>query len=77
MKETKEEVKETKKIFKQNLLEKVYAIGYYLLLASDSSYSVGKTGGEEIRRLTVDEMPCHSHQYKEIKYPIIKVKHQL
>ena len=38
------------------------------LFASDSNHWVGKTGGEETHNLTVDEMPNHSHQYKEITY---------
>ena len=35
------------------------------LFASDSNHYVGQTGGEERHRLTVDEMPCHSHGYSK------------
>ena len=35
------------------------------LFASDSNHYVGQTGGEERHRLTIDEMPCHSHGYQK------------
>lgn len=31
------------------------------LLGSSSSHGVGSTGGEETHKLTIDEMPSHSH----------------
>ena len=38
------------------------------LFASDSNHYVGKTGGEERHKLTLDEMPSHSHGYQKFKY---------
>lgn len=34
------------------------------LLASGSTYSAGSTGGEETHKLTIDEMPKHTHSIK-------------
>ena len=34
------------------------------LFASDSNHKVGETGGEERHKLTIDEMPNHSHEFK-------------
>ena len=38
------------------------------LFASDSNHYVGQTGGEERHKLTLDEMPSHSHGYQKFKY---------
>ena len=38
------------------------------LFASDSNHYVGQTGGEERHKLTLDEMPNHSHGYQKFKY---------
>lgn len=35
--------------------------GRFLLGADDSTYKIGKTGGEATHTLTVDEMPSHAH----------------
>ena len=40
----------------------------YFLFASDSNHYVGQTGGEERHRLTLDEIPSHSHGYQKFKY---------
>ena len=40
----------------------------YFLFASDSNHYVGQTGGEERHRLTLDEMPSHSHGYQKFKF---------
>ena len=34
------------------------------LLCAGSKYAAGKTGGEETHKLTVDEMPSHTHEIK-------------
>lgn len=34
------------------------------LFAADSAHAAGSTGGEETHKLTVDEMPSHSHTIK-------------
>ena len=38
------------------------------LFASDSNHYVGQTGGEERHKLTLDEMPSHSHGYQKFKF---------
>ena len=38
------------------------------LFSSDDNYPVGKTGGEEFHKLTVAEMPQHSHECKKLIY---------
>ena len=37
--------------------------GRFLLAADDSTYKIGKTGGEAEHTLTVDELPTHTHAY--------------
>ena len=40
------------------------------LLGAGSSYSAGTTGGESTHKLTVDEMPKHSHGLSQLgRYP--------
>lgn len=34
------------------------------LFAADSAHAAGTTGGEETHKLTVEEMPRHSHKYE-------------
>lgn len=38
------------------------------LFASNSNHYVGQTGGEESHRLTIDEMPYHSHSYTKFTF---------
>ena len=38
------------------------------LFASNSNHYVGQTGGEESHRLTIDEMPYHSHNYTKFTF---------
>lgn len=38
------------------------------LLASGSSYSLGATGGEATHTLTIEEMPKHTHQIRNIDW---------
>ena len=38
------------------------------LFASNSNHYVGQTGGEESHRLTIDEMPNHSHGYTKFTF---------
>ncbi|MBR3628015.1 MAG: hypothetical protein IKN42_04115 [Elusimicrobia bacterium] len=33
------------------------------VLGAGNNYAVGATGGEETHKLTIDEMPSHSHEY--------------
>lgn len=42
--------------------------GRFLLAADDSTYTLGATGGEVTHKLTVDEMPSHSHDMDEESY---------
>jgi hypothetical protein len=35
--------------------------GRFLLAADDSAYKIGSTGGEATHKLTIDEMPSHTH----------------
>ena len=35
------------------------------LLAAGTTYSAGSTGGEATHTLTVDEIPSHSHSYRD------------
>lgn len=39
------------------------------LFAADSKHAAGTTGGEEKHKLTVDEMPSHSHTIKGAAHP--------
>lgn len=40
--------------------------GRFLLAADDSTYKLGATGGEATHKLTVDEMPSHSHTFSGV-----------
>lgn len=42
--------------------------GRFLLAADDSTYKLGGTGGEATHKLTVNEMPSHSHDMDEESY---------
>ena len=42
------------------------------LFASNSNHYVGQTGGEESHRLTIDEMPNHSHGYTKFTFQYAK-----
>lgn len=37
--------------------------GRFLLAADDSTYKLGATGGEATHKLTIEEMPSHTHRY--------------
>ena len=37
--------------------------GRFLLGADDSTYKIGNTDGEATHKLTIDEMPSHSHRF--------------
>lgn len=47
--------------------------GRFLLAADDSTYTLGATGGEATHKLTVDEMPEHSHNFRNKDYNPISV----
>lgn len=36
--------------------------GRFLLAADDSTYKIGSTGGEATHKLTINEMPSHTHR---------------
>ena len=38
--------------------------GRFLLAADDSTYKIGSTGGEATHKLTISEMPSHTHKYR-------------
>ena len=40
------------------------SISCRFLFSTDSNHSVDSTGGEEMHRLTENEMPSHSHNYQ-------------
>ena len=40
------------------------------LFSTDSNHSVDSTGGEEMHRLTENEMPYHSHNYDRLNFNI-------
>lgn len=42
--------------------------GRFLLAADDSTYKIGTIGGEATHKLTIDEMPTHTHQLG-LKHP--------
>ena len=47
-------------------------INGYFIFASDSSHSVGSTGGKERVTLSRNEIPSHSHSYYRLSYQTYK-----